>query len=236
MNQKGMDASFLETASFWSNIAVVALTVLAAIAGALALYFSSRLSALKDADLAKFQAESKAAISVADARGAEANAKAADAAKGTAEALLAAAGANERAGKIEVEAASQRERAAKAERELLALQQRLAWRELTPEQERRFVTELSRFAGTRVAIMTLGEAEASKFGEQIKSVLTAARWSLAVSVAGLVSPPPYGVICTHTAGDAAAASFVGLLKSANVIVSERIANGFQILIGLKPPA
>lgn len=57
-NQNGMDVAFLETASFWSNIAVVAFGVMAAVAAAFALYFGSRLGAAKDAGLELFQSES----------------------------------------------------------------------------------------------------------------------------------------------------------------------------------
>jgi hypothetical protein len=68
-----MDLPFLETASLWFNIAVVALTVLAAIAGVFSLYFSSRLDALKDSDFARFQLESREKIAAANSAPAEAN-------------------------------------------------------------------------------------------------------------------------------------------------------------------
>src|SRR5260221_702783 len=46
-SHRGMDQSFLETASSWSIIAVVVLSVLAAVAGISALFFSTRLSTQK---------------------------------------------------------------------------------------------------------------------------------------------------------------------------------------------
>jgi len=49
-SRKGMTLDWLETASLWSNIAVVVLGVLAAIAGGFALFFGLKLGAIKDAD------------------------------------------------------------------------------------------------------------------------------------------------------------------------------------------
>jgi hypothetical protein len=110
-NLSEMTLSELESASSWANVAVVALTLFAAVAGVLAWHFPSKLSAVKDAALVRFQDEAKVAISLADARSAEANEKAAE--------------ANERAvnaGKevvvLQKEAAEARRRQAEAEKQL----------------------------------------------------------------------------------------------------------------------
>jgi hypothetical protein len=73
MNYSGMDLRAMEGASFWSNIAVVVFGILAAIAAAFALYFGSRLGAMKDAELLRFQVKAQADIANADARAARAN-------------------------------------------------------------------------------------------------------------------------------------------------------------------
>jgi hypothetical protein len=59
MNHKGVNLPFLETASFWTNVAVIVLTILTALALALGLFFSRRLTVAKDAELRRFQDESK---------------------------------------------------------------------------------------------------------------------------------------------------------------------------------
>lgn len=219
--QSGMTLPSLETVSFFASVAVVLLTVFAAIAGAFALYFSSRLGAVKDAALERFKTESATTIATAGERAAEANNKAAE--------------ANERAKALELEVAKQRERAAKAEKDLLELQQRLAWRSFTTDQQQKLVAELSRFGGVNVVVTQLGEVEAGLFAKQLLSILTAARWSVARNFAGSMSPPPYGIICTHLAGDKAADAFIQFLRSTNMIVSEHIGGSFQILVGLNPP-
>ena len=123
-----MNLSFLEIAAFWSNIAVVVGGLLAAAGAVFALYYNSRLEAIKDAELGKFQTESRVAIASAEARAAEANEKAAGA-------TATAAHADERAGKREIEAAQQRERAANAQRDLLVLQERTKPRRLSATEQ-----------------------------------------------------------------------------------------------------
>jgi hypothetical protein len=78
-SQNGRDRASLQAASSWSNIVVVGLGVLTAIAGVLALYFSQRLKALEDADFARFQLESTERIAVANSEAAKANERAAEA-------------------------------------------------------------------------------------------------------------------------------------------------------------
>jgi hypothetical protein len=68
MNETGMNLAYLEAASFWSNIVAVALTVLAAIATAFALYFSLRVGRVKDQNFARFQLESTEKIAEANER------------------------------------------------------------------------------------------------------------------------------------------------------------------------
>lgn len=137
-NHSGMTLPSLETASFWANIAVVALTVLAAISGIFALYFSNKVGAAKDAALERFKTESATTISLADARAAEANKISnaiehdnlvlrgdLNAEQGRVAGLQKdAADAKTAQQKVETELAKQKEKAASAEARLFELQKR----------------------------------------------------------------------------------------------------------------
>ena len=59
---KRMATAFLESASYWTGIAAVVLTGLAAIAGALTWYFTARLSDQKDKDFRTFKKASETEI------------------------------------------------------------------------------------------------------------------------------------------------------------------------------
>src|SRR4051812_24310686 len=109
-NQRGMTLARLETFKFVADIAAVTLAVLTAAAGVFALYFSSRVSAVKDAELLLFQNESNIKVSAAEARSAEANTKAAEANRIAESFRLDIAKANERA--AEANAVAERERLA----------------------------------------------------------------------------------------------------------------------------
>jgi hypothetical protein len=166
-----MSLPFLESASFWSNVAVVAFTVFAAVAGGLALYFSSSLATVKDAELSRFQTEAKVAIASADARAAEANANAAAATAASSTAL-------ERAAALELEAEQQRERAARAERDLLELQQRVEPRRLTATQRTNLIDLLTKtpHKGHVPVRSPIGDGEANNFASELYEVLKAAGW------------------------------------------------------------
>lgn len=169
----------LEWASFWANVALIIGAVLTAFATPAAIYLASRLAAEKDAALVRFQTESKVAIATADARAAEANTKAAEAAEGTAKALSEAASANERTQKIELEAVVQRERAAQAELALLELKKRVEPRTLTADQRSSLVTALKQVQtrGPVKISFTIGDGEALAFADQVRSVLVASGWN-----------------------------------------------------------
>lgn len=171
----------------------VAFTAMAAMAGIAAWYFSGQLSKVKEAKLGTFQQESRLAIASADARAAEANEKASEAAEGTATALSDAASANERAGRIELEAAEQRERAAKAERDLLALQEQLAWRVIDDQHATALVTRLSMFAGQSVWLFPIaGNEEISRLSQQLAAILKKAGLIVKVTPGTLFGPAKSG--------------------------------------------
>ena len=135
-----------DSVAYWSGIAVVLLTVFAAVAGAIAWIASNRASEAKDRALKRFQDDANVAISGA-------NLKAAEAVEGTAK-------ANERAvaqgleirGPEKKAAAAQQERAANAERELLELRGRVADRRLVGAQSSALAAKLRSFAGQRATI------------------------------------------------------------------------------------
>ncbi|MBI3895694.1 MAG: hypothetical protein HY313_07155 [Acidobacteria bacterium] len=144
--------------------------------------------------------------------------------------------ARDRSVMLETEAAKQQERAAKAEKELLELQQRLAWRTFTKEEEQRLVKELTAFSGMVAELTLLGDDEAARFGETIISILGNAGWSVRIVTTGVSVPPRYGIIIGHANGDNGAETFVRLLKSTNMQVREEIGGkSIQVFVGLKPP-
>lgn len=195
-SQKGMTVDLLETATFWSNVGVVVFGILAAITAAFALYFGGRLGAAKDAELIKFQGESKAAIAAADARAAEANAKAkasealvASADTASKEAVVkvaeaqrasAEASAKTEGFRLDIAAANERAAAANAiaERERLArlrLEARLADRVITPGQEARLKAVFSRIKGHTVDVTIFGDSpETANVANLIVGCLTGA--------------------------------------------------------------
>jgi hypothetical protein len=175
-NQNGMNLPWLESASFWANVAVVVFGVLAAVAAVFALYFSLKRDSAKDAELIKFQQTSRVSIANADARAAEANEKAAAAGEGTAKALAEAANANARTQLLEVEAAGQKERAATAEKDLLALRQKIAPRRLTAEQKTKLTSALRPFSPAPINLAWAGPGgqESADLASDIIDAITSA--------------------------------------------------------------
>src|SRR5438309_1639609 len=123
-----MPQSFLEFWSFWTQVAFVVLSFLAASVAVLSLIFGVKLGHVKDDALAHFQAESSAAIEAAKAQAAKAN-------EGSEKAKADAAQANERA-------ALAQERALKFELELAKVNRRIDPREITADQRDRLIEAL----------------------------------------------------------------------------------------------
>jgi hypothetical protein len=166
--------AWIEFWAYWSGVAAVGLTALAAIAGIVSWHLSNRVAELKDKELAAFQDTIRSATAAADARAAEANAAAAQATEG-------AAAANERTQRLEVEASQQRERAAKAEADLLKLQQRLAPRVVSEAAARELVERLRPFQGTPAEVFVASAtAESSAFADRMIEILKAAGLKLSV--------------------------------------------------------
>lgn len=236
-NQSGMTLQELETAASWANVSVVALTVLAAVAAVFALYFSMRAGALKDEALERFKADSAASIASANARVAEAE-------KGTADAIASAAKINERANGLELESSKQHERAAKAELELLELQQRLAPRRLSEAQA---LTLIRALKGVVVKVPTpiscvLGDGEGLEFASQIDVVLKAAGWPTALNQGAFSPQNPIGFFVRIRSAAAPPTAVLALQKAFGAIGIELpTANkadlpdgAFEIVVGNKP--
>jgi hypothetical protein len=219
------------------------LTLITALVGVGAWYFSLKLGAAKDAALNQFKAASAATVAAADARAAEANEKAAEASRGAAKALVDAASASARAGAVELEAAQQRERAAKAERELTELRHRIAPRRLSAEQRASIVASI-RSTPAQIGIVRLGDAEAGVFADDLVAALREAGWTVQVAFVGMTAPPRYGLSVhaqSATAIPPAVSGLVAALKRLGlpVVVSpERLGPNMEegLFVGLKPVA
>jgi hypothetical protein len=216
--------------NFWNNmyIASVAVTVIAAVWLFWVQFMRMRRSSVRESlqeQLTKLK-DNQSALDIATARSAAALA------------TEKAETANERASKIELEAAQQRERAAKAEHDLLELQQRLAWRRVSPKEYSAFVAALKPYQGSAVEVTKLGEAEAGQFADDLIKMLTDAKWNVSLNISGYVSPPPYGLKCLVNDATPAGKALAAILKSlptATVESNPKLPTTATILVGLRPP-
>jgi cell division protein FtsB len=139
---------------------------------------------------------------------------------------------------LQTDAAKQQERAAIAERALLELQERLAHRRIGPSQHAKLVALLQPFAGSTVTLTKLGDSEAGAFADDIISVLTDARWHISLTIAGMISPPAYGLRCSineqSQAGKALAMAMRGL-PTATIKSEPSLPIAAKLVVGLKPP-
>jgi hypothetical protein len=248
MNQSGMDLPFLETASFWSNIAVVALTVLAAIAGVFALYFSSRLGALKDENFARFRLESTEKIAVANSEAAKANEGLARANLEIAQLTAETAKLNTESQALQLEVAKARREAEQDRLERVKLEAQIAPRRLTMDQRKAIGASLKRFAGRKLNLLTyVYDLEGAVLASQIKpaleeaGILVNAKISQVMVIGGFiagiwVNGPP-------TEQDLVKALVDSLISDGKLNAANRGANqfggadpaeGVNIMVGFKP--
>ena len=138
------------------------------------------------------------------------------------------------------EMAKQQARAATAERELLELKERLAHRRISEADHDKFVATLLPFAKSRVEIERLGDAEASRFADDLLSVFRDAKWNVTVQNIGMISPPRYGLECIVDDSTPAGKAIAPILRSlpTATIRIQRLQQGLVAVIsfGLKPPA
>ena len=145
-----MTLDFLETVSFWANVAVVLLTLLAATAGLAAWYFSSRLDAMKDESFARFQLESTAKIEQSQ----------------TEQEKL-------RQENLQLSLRLEEERASR-----LKIEQKLAPRILSDEQQDRIIKKLTPFSGTEFTLNVFNDPEAINFSLSTLRIFRSAGWVL----------------------------------------------------------
>jgi hypothetical protein len=180
----------LETISFWSKVAVAVCGVLTAIAVALALYFSSKVAALKNAELERVHAASQVAVASAEVR-------ARDAMQSAAAAHALAAAANERAAQLEVEAAQQQARDAGAQREPTEaqLQPGIAPRHVTVEQRKIMVSMLKTARlPQQIELSWVASPESYAFAKEVWGVLQDAGWTV-TATGGVLTPSSAAGVC-----------------------------------------
>ena len=114
--------------------------VLAAIAGGFAYYFSSRVDIQKDSAFARFRLESTERIAAANSAAAEANER-----SKRYESYIASANS----GAAEAMRIAEQERLARVKSE-----EKLAWRDLSPEQEKSLSSKMQPFTGQRFKLIT----------------------------------------------------------------------------------
>lgn len=121
----------------------------------------------------------------------------------------------------------------------LIIEKKMAWRRITLEQHDEFVSVLKAHRGSVVGLEQLGEQEARTFADDLIKVLSDSGWNVVKSFSGMVSPPPYGLICIVDDSTPAGKALGALLKTlptANVRFAPVKGGVASILVGLKPPA
>lgn len=127
-----------------------------------------------------------------------------------------------------------------AEQERLArvkIEERLAPRRIGPKEHSAFVAALEPFAGSTVVITKLGDFEAARFGDDLVSVLKEAGWNVQVNLAGMISPPVYGLQGLVNEESPAGKALLAVLRSLGGSF-EAAPNSpllARIVVGLKPP-
>lgn len=96
--------------------------------------------------------------------------------------------------KFDLELSKQQERAAKAEHDLFELQEKLAWRNLSTDQQERVISKLKDFPATPFQIRVFQEPEATALMEIIQDVLHASNWLHREPDGGTRIPTKYGEV------------------------------------------
>ena len=108
-------------------------------------------------------------------------------------------------------------------------------RRLTADQAAALTQTMRRFEGRPVLVVELRDEEARLLAKQIVSALTDAGWHVTVHRLETLTPPQFGIICSHTPEDEASAVLVGTLRSFNMTVHDRReGDSLVIMVGLRP--
>src|SRR5215471_3274224 len=216
------------------NVGYLTGTVLIVIAALLSI-FSRRRSQEKRTQFTKLQLDAEKRVADANKRAAAADEAAASAARALEELrkkILALSGELEHEKRLRLEM----EERVLRQRPLSRVSPETPPRVLTAGQEEQAVTILREFAGTPVSMIETEDPEARPLACQITRIVRNAELQVAVRQYGALVPAQYGIICTHGPKEPAAAAFVHLLRSFNLLVYDRAGTPgqFEILVGLKP--
>jgi hypothetical protein len=149
--------------AYWTGLAAVAFTALAAITGSFSWYFSSRASDEKDAALERFNEQSQKEVARANQMAGEANERAGQ--------------ANERAAKLNERAEGLAKEAEEAKLQVARVQQSIMPRAIVDADQKRAITNLLKFKGTRFIIsFAEKKGESEELAEQLTYMLRQAGW------------------------------------------------------------
>ena len=216
------------------NLAYLAGTALIVIAALLSI-FSHRRSEQKRIQFTKLQLDAEKRVADANKRAAAADEAAASATRALEQLrreILTLSAELEHEKKLRLEM----EERVLLQRPLSRVSPETPPRVLTAGQEEEAVKILREFAGTPVSMIETEDPEAGPLACQITRIVRNAELQVAISQYGALVPAQYGIICTHGPKEPAAAAFVHLLRSFNLLVYDRAGTPgqFEILVGLKP--
>ncbi|CAB3782009.1 hypothetical protein [Paraburkholderia fynbosensis] len=223
LSQSAADALFK-----WSNVVAIVGAVLAAI-GAYGSFWTGNIrDRYSDERISKNEADTASARKTA----AVANESAAKASENVAK-------ANERTellrqSNLEVQRQLEKERL-----ERLRLEASIAPRRLSEQQRWSLVSSLQSAPQPLAAQITLlGDEEAGGYEKAIWGTLNAAKVQVAAEMAGIMSPPPYGVQLTLQKGNPRSAAIKSAFESAHIPITTSYGEigklDARILIGLRP--
>ena len=167
------------------------------------------------------------------------------------EARRTAGEANERAANVERHAAQLAKNAEDERLERVKLQEKMAWRKLTPEQAKRIVDKLKPFSGTPYDLYANPDPESLNFLETVDTVLHSAGWvkkpnqssgqfsngAAAIFISRLViSVAPSQVAEFGNAANAVAAAFLAehIDAIAGADANHKMLNVIHVEVGAKP--
>jgi hypothetical protein len=146
--------------------------------------------------------------------------------------------AAERATGAEVRAAEANRRTEEERLARMKIEERLAWRRVSPGEHDVMVSHLAAHAGAVVEVTKLGDVESATFSDDIIKTLRDAGWAVRVIMVGVMSPPPYGLQCAVNEQLSAGRALAAALKS---LPNARVENApglpvvARMLVGLRPP-
>lgn len=153
-----------------------------------------------------------------------------------------AAQANERAARLEKEAAALKESAEAERLARVKIEERIAWRRVGPTLYKRFLKELTPFAGSIINLNPLGngDPETGIFTEDIAKLMRAAHWEVQIATGNVQIPVPVGLICRVDDQTPAGRALIVFLRTFPDVVILPPTQGSRgvvadITVGVRPP-